>query len=104
VRYKFGADYFISYLGKVRLPISAGLELYALLGGTSMKTRFSANTTEFTSSNTGFSYGGGINYNVREQLSLGLEWVNYASDANITSSTFSGLNVSGFVGNLNYSF
>jgi len=83
VNYKFRVDYFISYLGKIRLPINKGLELYALFGGTSMKTRLSVNATSHTSSNTGFSFGGGINYNTGEQLSLGFEWLRYASDANI---------------------
>ena len=97
-------DYFFSYFAKPRFPVNDQLDVYALLGGTILKTKFSSLGGSVTNTSTDFSYGAGIQYKATDQLKVGAEWVRYAKDANVNSLTFPGLDAYGISATLNYAF
>jgi len=99
-----GIDWFTSYLGKIQYPVSDNLHVYGLVGGTTLKTTISAQSASFSNTSTDFSYGGGAEFEVQDRLHLGVEWVQYATDKNINSPTFPGLDVWGLSGTLRYEF
>jgi len=76
---KASSDYFVSYLGKVQMPVSNELRPYALLGGTTavFKTTNSAIGWSEKVAKSGISYGVGLDYNLGNQLSANVEWVQY---------------------------
>jgi len=78
---KLQADYFFSYLVKLQFPATQDLKLYALLGGTTAKMKFTASAAGVTGgvsgTKTGFSYGLGAEYSLQDMLSVGLEWMQY---------------------------
>jgi len=90
-------DYFFSYLAKLQFPAAENLRIYGLLGGTSGKATakintpgfvFAAtNTTSVSDTSTSLSFGGGIDFKIKNQFSVGMEWVKYASDTEGFSGT-----------------
>jgi len=86
---KGSTDYFVSYLGKVQMPVSNELRPYALLGGTTavFKTANSVSGWSEKVAKSGISYGVGLDYNLGNQLSANVEWVQYWSDVKLGSTT-----------------
>jgi len=76
---KASSDYFVSYLGKVQMPVSNELRPYALLGATTavFATTNSVSGASEKVAKTGISYGVGLDYNLGNQLSANVEWVQY---------------------------
>lgn len=74
------ADYFVSYLAKLQVPVSSDMSLYALVGATTAKTSASV-TPAFTSfvatTKTGLSYGAGFDAEINDRFTGGLEWMQY---------------------------
>lgn len=104
-------DFFLSYLGKVQVPVTAELTPYALIGGTTAK--FSDTPTgkaSFSQTVTGFSYGFGLNYDVGNQVSINGEWMQYLTNVQLTTfeastgGTSSKAKMWGAVGGLTYHF
>jgi len=83
---KIQATSLVSYLGKVQFPATPDLKLYALLGGTTAKFKFTATSTVGSGSSsgtkTGFTYGVGAEYSFQDTLSAGIEWVQYWTNVN----------------------
>jgi len=101
----YGVDWMISYFAKPQLELADGFKVYALLGGTTMKTQFGSNLPgSLTNTSTDFSYGGGAEFKVSGQQSIGIEWVQYAKNADITNPVFPGLDVSGFSATFKHQF
>lgn len=98
------ADWFVSYLGKVKMPIGDQLGVYGLAGATTMKAKFATLGASLTKTTTSFSFGGGLEYDMDDQLHIGAEWVQYANEANATSPTFPGIDMWGISGTLRYNF
>lgn len=71
---KYSMSNFISYLVKLQYPASEEFRVYVLVGGTSGNLTTSGGASV---SKTGLSYGGGAEFNVSENLSIGAEWVQY---------------------------
>jgi len=95
-------DYAFSYLGKIQAPITESIRIYTLLGGTTGQVTGKINTPGFvfaasgtntlSTSKTSFSFGGGFDFKIQDRLSIGAEYMRYYKD------------VSGFSGNLKFSF
>jgi len=95
-------DYIFSYLGKVQAPINESWHVYALLGGTTaqltdtIKTPgwifLASGTNTLSSKSTSFTAGGGLDFQVQDNLSVGAEYMRYYKD------------VSGFSANLKFLF
>jgi len=81
-----GIDYFVSYLGKIQIPVSKQLRIYGLAGGTTARASVSISipgsifSASASSTSTEFSAGGGIDVTVRDQWHLGAEYMRYAKD------------------------
>jgi len=94
-------DYFISYLGKIQYPVSDSYRLYALLGGTTAKYNAQLSIAGLTipanKTKTGFTFGGGVEVNLNDRTSIGVEWVEYWTNVTIdnvggtTKGSFRGL-------------
>jgi len=97
-------DWFVSYLAKPQFPLTGNLNVYGLIGATTLKTSFTTLGSSLTNTSTGFSFGGGLEYKLTDQVSIGGEWVQYASDADLNSPTFPGLDVWGASATIRYQF
>jgi len=93
-------DYIFSYLAKVQAPVSDSFHVYGLLGGSTGQVTSTLSNGTFTSTGTNslvtkatsFTFGGGFDVQVINNLSVGAEYMHYYKDVN------------GFTGNLKYSF
>jgi opacity protein-like surface antigen len=76
---KASTDYFVSYLAKVQMPVSNELRPYALLGGTTAVFKTTNSVIGWTEkvAKSGLSYGVGVDYNLGNQLSVNVEWMQY---------------------------
>jgi len=85
------ASPFFSYLGKVQYPFSDAFKAYVLFGGTmaNFSIKPSGTTVLFNSSatKTGFTYGLGAEYKATNDLSIGLEWIQYWTKVDMVVST-----------------
>jgi len=103
---KLSADYFVSYLAKFQYPVTSDLKPYALVGGTTAKFKGTNTGTGGvaigSATKTGFSYGFGADYYLKNSLSVGGEWVQYWS--NISIATGSDANIWGAVATVAYHF
>jgi len=101
----YGVDWMVSCFAKPQFQVADGFNVYALLGGTTMKTQFGSNLPgTLSNTSTDFSYGAGIELNVSDQQSIGVEWVQYSKNANINSPVFPGLDVSAFSATFKHEF
>jgi hypothetical protein len=101
----FGVDWFFSYLAKFQLPVSEDLRIYGLLGGTTLSTNYQKlGALKKTNTSANLSIGFGVDYLIQDQLYIGGEWMQYASDANIHAPVFPGLNVWGATATFRYEF
>lgn len=94
-------DYFFSYLLKLQFPATSDFRLYALLGGTTANITTSGGLDE---SQTGLSYGGGVEFNINDQISIGAEWVRYWSDVDILPGGLATATVDSISGTIKYRF
>jgi len=81
--------------------------IYGLVGGTTLKSTFTFATLGRTghSTDTTFSYGGGIEYRIGSQWLLGVDAMVYANDASTDPGVnFTGLDVWGLTGTIKYEF
>jgi len=80
-------DYFISYLGKIQYPASDSYKIYGLLGGTTAKYSTSLSlaglNVDSNKTKTGFTYGAGMEVNLNDSTSIGIEWVEYWTNVTI---------------------
>jgi len=88
---KLKSSYFISYLAKLKFPVSQDARVYALIGGTTAKAQMDVSIVglNFTQNKTktGFTYGLGGEYNLNDQLSVGGEWVQYWTNVKLDNTT-----------------
>lgn len=97
-------DWFVSYFAKPQFLLTGDLNIYGLVGATTLKTSFTTLAVQLTNTSTGFSFGGGLEYQLTDQLYIGGEWVRYATDADLLSPTFPGLDVWGASATIRYQF
>jgi len=93
-------DYFFSYLGKIQYPVSDSYKIYVLLGGTTAKYTDSLSIAGFnfngSNTKTGFTFGGGVEVNLNQRTSIGIEWIEYWT--NVTLDTTGGTEKGSFRG------
>jgi hypothetical protein len=70
--------------------IKGGLNLYGLLGYAQSNM---SDTAKFTGSNSGFSYGAGLDYGITENISIFTDAVNYLKDSDTNSQWGANLGV-----------
>jgi opacity protein-like surface antigen len=103
-------DYMFSYLLKLQYPTTPDLRIYALLGGTTAKDKVSgtavsaAVASAASGTKTAFSFGAGVDYRIADQLRAGVEWVRYANDITVDSTTGTKLTIDGYTATLKYLF
>jgi len=88
----YGPSYFISYLAKVQYPATPELRIYGLIGGTTAKVETSFTAMGFpvvtdSQTETGVSFGAGVDYTVMDNVSVGAEWVRYWHNVNFDATT-----------------
>ena len=86
--WKAQSTYFVSYLGKLQFPATPDFRLYALLGGTTGKFKWTKNGAEQSQTKTGFTYGAGAEAFLQNSLSVGAEWVQYWTNVKMDTSRF----------------
>jgi len=104
---KISSDYFISYLVKLKLPVSQNFRIYTLVGGTTAKVKADLSVLGLTGNlggktKTGFTYGVGGEMDLGDHLSIGAEWVQYWTNVKMDNTTKAKL--WGAVGTLAYHF
>jgi len=104
----FKVNWFVSAFAKPKIEIADGVELYALVGLTTINTSHTptGSAIQTTTSSTGLSYGVGGSYHFNEKFTIGMEWARYATDADATTknTSFSGMDVNGFTTTFAYNF
>jgi opacity protein-like surface antigen len=101
-------NWFFGAYARPKYDVTADLTLYGLLGLTVARTSYISATT-FRSqgkTQTDFSYGLGADYWAANQYTVGAEWMRYQSQADTATknTSFSGLNIDGFVIDAKYHF
>ena len=92
-----GLDYFVSYLGKLQLPVSENVRIYGLAGGTTAKASVSIAipgtilSLSTSGTNSSFSFGGGLDFELQNRWWGGVEVMRYASDTLGISANIRGL-------------
>jgi len=100
------ASPFFSYLGKLQYPFTDNFKAYVLFGGT--MANFSITPTGTTTllnssaTKTGFTYGIGAEYKPTSDYSIGIEWIQYWTNVDMSLTTagrsrasFGGFGISG---------
>ena len=92
---------------KPQLPINQDFRVYALAGMTNAafnrkQTVGGVVVLDDTVTKNGFSYGVGAEYDISDNISFGLEWVQYWTDIEVRPSMKA--TIWGAVGNFNYYF
>jgi len=110
IRFGFGGQYttfngdissYTSFLLKPRLNITRSLDIYGLAGVTTV----SVNLASQQNTATGTSYGAGVAYRIpNESLSITGEWVNYHSSSDQSSTSLSGMDITGVSINLVFEY
>jgi len=105
----FQVNWFVSALAKPKIEAADGLEFYGLLGATSISTSITPlnSTIERSVTKTALTFGLGGTYFITDNMSVGVEWVRYSSNANAATkngASFNGLDVNGFTGTFAYHF
>lgn len=88
-----------------RIPVSEKFQFYGLVGLTMADTTFSSpGFADDSESETGLSFGVGVEFDMTKSLSLGLEYVSYFRGAEIDNSGGLEYDADGFGLSLNYLF
>jgi len=100
-------DWFVSYLLKVQYPVNEAFSIYGLVGATTLNSKFvfPSIPSQVNSTKTAFSFGGGVDYGLGNQWTLGIDAMVYANDANTNAgANFKGLDVWGLTATAKYKF
>lgn len=83
---------FASYLLKPSLELTRELDIYALLGFTTMNVTLGS----IDSGDTDFSYGLGLSYHIpNESLAITADWMQYHSASTSSLTSISGMDITG---------
>jgi len=102
-------NYFKSYLLKVQNAVSSDFRFYALVGATTAKPLFKVDVPGIAlfspmKSKTGFSYGGGGDFSINDQFSVGGEWMQYWTNVKVGATRATMVNLWGAVGTFTMKF
>ena len=109
---KIGIDWFVAYLLKLMYPVSDAFRVYAVVGGTTFKSKITFSTPLTPSgvktahaTYTAISYGGGFDYGLGNQWRVGVDATIYSNRANTSAgANYSGLDVWGVTATAKYGF
>jgi len=78
----FSSPLFVAYLAKIKYPVSSDFDIYMLAGATTARIKGQSvtavgATASQSQTKTGLSLGGGMDYKLDSQTSIGAEWVQY---------------------------
>ncbi|WP_038250718.1 porin family protein [Ghiorsea bivora] len=92
---------YTAYFLKPSMEVTRRLDVYALLGGTTI----SMDIAGFSYADTSPSYGLGFTYHVpNESLSFAAEWVQYRRNSDQSSTNISGVSISGVSASFVFSY
>ena len=105
---------YLSLLFRPSFPLAEEVEIYGLLGLTSMAvTRTSGATAQQTIARGGSSFGVGADYRITKHMAAGIEWVSYmrnvdygydANNSNWSNVPWAKVSFSGATANFKYQF
>jgi len=104
---KMQLDWLVAHFIRPYYDISGDLSVYGLAGFSVNHSSYQVGAgSKLKKTNISLSFGGGMQLDLGNQLSVGAEWVSYAreADASRRATSFQGLNVSSFTGTLKYEF
>jgi len=102
---KVQTDYFLSYLAKLQFPVTDELTLYGLVGASTIKATVSNSfQPKASQTNTKFTYGAGLNYEVADHVRVGAEYVAYNPNADVVGNTIYAATLTSFAINASMSF
>ncbi len=106
---EFKVNWFVSAFAKPKIEVSDGIELYGLLGVTTISSSHTPTgpVIQTTKSSTGLSYGVGGSYRFNDKFTVGMEWVRYSTDADAATkntTSYKGMDVNGFTTTFAYNF
>lgn len=102
-------DWFVSYLAKLQYEIAPQFRIYGLVGGTTLRSKIAfqgvSKGVVARATKTTLSYGGGIDYDLGNQWSVGVDGLIYANEASTTvPALFTGIDIWGFSATVKYAF
>jgi opacity protein-like surface antigen len=104
----FSSPFFISYLAKGKYPVTSDLDLYVLAGATTARIKGTSAGATQTKTKTGLSLGGGADYKLNSNVSLGAEWTQYMFPVKLATGSVFGTNAKarmwGITANATYHF
>jgi len=105
----FQVNWFASALVKPKIELFDGFDAYALLGATSINSSITPvnSIVQQSVTKTALTYGLGAQYHYNNQLSAGVEWVRYSTNADAATKNtvaYKGLDVNGFTATVSYTF
>jgi len=96
-------DWFTSFLAKFQFPATEYLRIYGLLGATVLHSNLTQTTgVQLGKTNADFTFGGGLDYHILDNLMIAGEWTQYANKYDAT--TKKGLDVWGATALIKYEF
>lgn len=104
---KMQLDWLVAHFIRPYFDVTGDFSIYGLAGFTVNHSSLQIGTAnKLKKTNISVSFGGGVQADIGNNLSLGAEWVSYAreADATIRASQFQGLNVSSMTATLKYNF
>lgn len=81
--------YFLGGYARLFLPMGARVNLYGLGGVTYARAKFHTATTSSTESDTGLSFGAGLEFRVSDRFYVGADYMRYLNKADYTLSAIS---------------
>ena len=70
----FGTDWFVSYLAKPQIEVMPDVNVYGLIGASTIRSwRTPTGGTKVSATKTSFSFGGGLEYMLNDDFSIGIE-------------------------------
>jgi len=102
-------DWFVSYLLKLQYPVAEQFRIYGLVGGTTLRSKIAfqgvTKGVVARATKTTLSYGGGLDYDLGNQWSVGVDGLIYANEATTTvPALYTGIDVWGFSATVKYAF
>ena len=87
----FSSPTFLSFLAKIKYPVSSDFDVFMLAGMTTAKIKgkmtTAAGVVTQSKTKTGASFGLGADYMINDQISLGAEWVQYLFPVNLSAGS-----------------
>lgn len=101
----FGTDWFVSYLAKPQLQIAHEVNIYGLIGASTIRSwRTPTGGTKLSATKTSFSFGGGIEYMLNDDFSIGIEGMVLDSQDKSNRTPYDGNYIAAGVGTIRINF